>query len=92
MIVRLRIFGALQQYLGGSQLEVELPEGATLRDLLHVIDTRWGETLPPQFWNTEARHFRGSVLIMSRNADVENSDLLLSDQQEISLLVPTVGG
>jgi molybdopterin converting factor small subunit len=92
MIVRLRVFGVLEHYLGGARLEVELPPGASLRDLLDLIDARWGAELPGQLWDREARRFRGPVLVMTCNADVHDYDMVLSDQQEISLLVPLAGG
>ena len=92
MIVRLRVFGALEQYFGGSHLQVELPAGATLRDLLDAIDAGWGERLPQRFWDADARRFRGPVLMLADNADLEDDALRLSDQQQVSILVPMAGG
>lgn len=92
MIVHLRIFGALERYFGDSRIQVELPTGAKLRDLWDLIDTRWGENLPPQFWDAEAKRFRGSVSVMTRETDVYDDDMPLSDQQEILLLVVLAGG
>jgi len=92
MIIRLRVFGALKEHFGAPRLEVDLPAGATLRDLLDLIDARWGEKLPTQFWDAGAKRFRGPVLMMTNNRDVDNYDMPLSDQQEIWLLVPMAGG
>ena len=92
MIVHLRIFGALERYFGCPRIEVELPDGAKLRDLWEWIDTHWGEKLPPQFLDAEAKRFRRRVLIMTHNTDVYDDDLPLSDQQEILLLMTLAGG
>jgi molybdopterin converting factor small subunit len=92
MTIRLRVFGALETYLGGARLAVKLPAGASLRNLLDLIDAQWGDKLPPQFWNAETKRFRGPVLIMSQGIDMYDEDTPLSDQQEIMLLVPLAGG
>jgi molybdopterin converting factor small subunit len=92
MIVRLRFFGPLERYFGRPRIEVELPAGAKLRDLWEWIDTHWGEKLPPQFWDAEAKRFRRRVLVMTHNTDVYDDDLPLSDQQEIFLLMALAGG
>ncbi len=92
MIVHLRVFGALERYLGGSRFEIELPSGTTVRELLELVHQRWGDALPPQFWDAEAKRFQGPVLMMTRNADIKDVDVRLSDQQEIWLLVPLAGG
>jgi molybdopterin converting factor small subunit len=92
MVVRLRLFGVLETYFGGSRLEVELPTGATLRDLLVLIDARWGRELPSQFWNADEKRFQRSVLIMSQGADLYDYDIPLSDQQELMFLIPASGG
>lgn len=92
MLIRLRIFGALERYLDGNRHEVELPEGATMRDLMVLIDKRWGDQLPSRFWDPKRKRFQGPVLIMSEGIDVLDPDLPLQDQQQIMLLVPLSGG
>ena len=92
MIVHLRIFGPLERYFGDSRIEVELPAGATLRDLWELIDARWSEKLPPRFWDAEAKRFRRRASVMTQNTDVYDDDLPLSDHQEILLLVTLAGG
>ncbi len=92
MMLRLRIFGSLEKYFGSACLEIELPDGAKLRDLLDYVDAHWGDKLPPQFWDAEAKRFRGPVLIMTQDADVYDDALPLSDQQEILLLMILGGG
>lgn len=92
MLIRLRVFGALERYLGGDHHEVELPQGATVRDLMDLIDERWGDELPSQFWDPEMKRFKGPVLIMSEGVDVLDQDMPLADQQQLMLLVSLSGG
>ena len=92
MVVRLRVFGALKQYLGGDRFQVELPTGATLRDLLDLIGARWGDELPPQFWDAEAKLFPGPILIMINNFDIHDDNMPLSDHQEIFIIEQVAGG
>lgn len=92
IVIRLRFFGALQQYVGGARFEVELPTGTKLRDLLDLIDARWGEKLPPEFWDADGKRFPGPILIMTNNVDVEDENMPLSDQQEIFVVEHVAGG
>ena len=92
MLIRLRVFGSLEKYLGGARHEITLDVGATLRDLLDLVDYRWGKELPSQFWDEGARRFQGPVLIMSLGADIYDEDTALSEGQEIMFLVPLSAG
>jgi len=92
MIVFLRVFGSLAQYLGGARVQVELPGGATLRDLMHLIDSRWGTQMPAQLWDSEAKRFRGPITVMIGGNDVHDEETPLSEQDEVFVLVPLAGG
>ena len=92
MLVRLRVLGSLERYLGGARHEVDLPAGATLRDLLDHVDVRWGNELPTRFWDEGAKRFQGPVLIMSQGTDLYDEGTALADGQEVMLLVPLSAG
>ncbi len=92
MIVRLRVFGPFEKYFGRARLEVELASGARMRDLWDAIDVRWGQNLPPEFWDSKEKHFRGPVTVRTQNTDVYDGDMPLSDGQEVWLLVVLGGG
>ena len=92
MIVHLRPLGALEGYLGSPRLAVELQGEATLRDLLQLVDARWGMQLPERLWDRAAKRFRGPVLIMSAGVDLRDPATPLADQQEIILAMPLAGG
>ncbi|HLC03194.1 MAG TPA: MoaD/ThiS family protein [Anaerolineales bacterium] len=92
MIISLRLFGALSKRFGGAKADVELPEGAVLRDLLDAIDSRWGATLAPDFWEGGAKRFKGSVMLMSEGMDLTDESSALVDEQEVMVLMPVSGG
>ena len=92
MIVCLRVFGSLAHYLGGARIKVELPGGATLRDLMNLIDSRWGARIPAQLWDSEAKRFRGPVTVMLGGNDVQDEGTPLSEQDEVFVLLPLAGG
>jgi molybdopterin converting factor small subunit len=92
MIVRLRLFGVLENHLGGKQVEVSLPESATLRQLWAALDARFGDSLPAEYWDREQKRFRRAVSVVISGAEVGEDTFVLSDQQEIFLLPPMVGG
>lgn len=92
MLIKLRIFGVLETYLGGDRQEIELPSGAQVRDLLDLIDRHCGHQLPPQLWNTKRKRFQGTVLLMSEGVEILDEELPLSDGQQLILLMPLSGG
>jgi molybdopterin converting factor small subunit len=92
MLVRLRVLGSLERYLAGARHEIDLSEGATLRDLLDQVDARWGNELPARLWDEDARRFQGPVLIMSQGTDLYDEGTVLSEGQEVMLLVPLSAG
>ncbi len=92
MSVRLRVFGALERYFGGSQFEVELPPGARLRDLYELVHQRWGASLPAEFWNAETRRFQGPVVTMVQRKDASDEEMVLADGQEVWFVVILGGG
>ena len=92
MTVLLRAFGLLKRYLGEERQEIELAEGATLKDLMDTIDSRWGRALPPHVWDSVHKQFHGSVIIMLNNKAVKALNTPLADNQEVLLLKAVVGG
>lgn len=91
MRINIRAFGPLKHYLGEDRQQVELPEGATLQDLMHVVDTNWGEVLPPQLWDAEKKQFHG-VIILADSTQMQELDTPLKENQEVYLVKVMVGG
>jgi molybdopterin converting factor small subunit len=92
MMIRLRVFGALERYLGGAQFEIELPAGARLRDLYDLIHERWGRSLPADFWDANTKRFRGPVVTMVQRKDASDEEMVLAEGQEVWFVVVLGGG
>ena len=80
MQVRVVSFGVLKDWLGTSVREVELPEGATVADLLHRIGTE----------SSAAARLRG--IAVGVNAEYAPPSHVLRDGDEVALLPPVSGG
>jgi MoaE-MoaD fusion protein len=79
MRVRVLPFGVLKDSLGSSPLRMELPEGATVAELLERLRAR-----------EPAPEMRG--IAVSVNAEYATPSHVLSDNDEVGLLPPVSGG
>jgi molybdopterin synthase catalytic subunit len=83
MQVRVLPFGVLKDWLGSSAAKVELPEGATVAELLERLSA--GQAAPQP-----ARLLRG--IAVSVNAEFATGTRVLSEGDEVGLLPPVSGG
>lgn len=81
MQVTVQVFGGLTEAVGGSRVEVEVPDGGSVEDLLRVV---------------AADHPRVTPLLGSVNVAVDlevvGHDTVLTGTEEIALLPPVAGG
>jgi MoaE-MoaD fusion protein len=76
MQVTVRLFAGLRERAGASQLELELPEGARVRDALAQVQDIAG----------------GLSLVMAVNRDYADDDAPLAAGDELALIPPVSGG
>ncbi len=76
MNVSVRLFAALRERAGTSALDLELPDGARVRDAL----ARLAELAP------------GTSLVMAINREYADADALLAEGDELALIPPVSGG
>jgi molybdopterin synthase catalytic subunit len=76
MVVRIRLFAQLRERAGTSELELELPEGARVRDALSALESL-AEGLP---------------LVMAVNREYASEDVRLAPDDELALIPPVSGG
>ena len=91
MVIHIKGVGTMKRYFGEDGREVEMPAGATLQDLMYVIDTNWGGTLSPQFWDADKKQFRG-VIIAIDNTPIREPNTVLQDNQEVLFFKVVAGG
>jgi len=83
MQVRVLPFGVLKDWLGSSAATVELPEGATVADLLERLSASQAAPQPAQL-------LRG--IAVSVNAEFAAASQVLREGDEVGLLPPVSGG
>ena len=83
MRVQVIPFGVLKEWLGSSPATVELPDGATVAELLERVRQRLPERVP-------VNSLRG--IAVSVNAEYAQGAQILHDGDEVGLLPPVSGG
>ncbi|HEX3317348.1 MAG TPA: molybdenum cofactor biosynthesis protein MoaE [Solirubrobacteraceae bacterium] len=76
MVVTIRLFAMLRERAGAAEIELDLPEGARVRDALERLDDLAG----------------GLPLVMAVNRDYADSDSELRPGDELALIPPVSGG
>ncbi len=82
----------MKRFLGEAPREIELPDGAVLRDLLEYFGRHLIHLVPGHLWNLEEGRFRGPVVITIGRQVVRDMDEPLENGQEIQLFKALVGG
>ena len=80
MRVNVRLFASYREAAGVGRFEIELPDGATVRDAVAAV---------------VARHplvASGRSVVMARNRDYVDADAALADGDELALIPPVSGG
>jgi molybdopterin synthase catalytic subunit len=76
MVVTIRLFALLRERAGASEIELDLPEGARVRDAIDELDDL----------------ARGLPLVMAINRDYADADSELRAGDELALIPPVSGG
>ncbi|MGB9887171.1 MAG: MoaD/ThiS family protein [Moorellales bacterium] len=93
--IRVQTILDLVPVLGGSQVELEVPAGATVREALEVLVGRVGDKLEKKLINPEDgqpyRHFRW-ILNGRDLAPYRGLDTPLQDGDTLLIIPPAAGG
>ena len=81
MKVRVQFFSHLKDAVGGSESSADLPEGATVANLLTVL---YGQ-------HPKLREWDGSILV-GAGVEFVPRDYLISEGDEIAIMPPVQGG
>jgi MoaE-MoaD fusion protein len=82
MIVRVRLFAVLRERAGRDSVEVELSEGATVRDALDAAARAPGLRDP----------LAQLKVVMAVNKEYADMDVVLTEGDELALIPPVSGG
>ena len=93
MKVRVRAFATLSNLLGGGPLEVELPEGSTVGDLLSELARRLGRAFREAVMEGGRLAEYVKVFVNGRDIDfLSGLKTVLRDGDEVALIPPAGGG
>lgn len=92
MHVFVTIEGALKNYFLRERMDLELPEQATLRDLLLCLDKEVTPDIGQPYWNHEKKKFRGPVIIRVEGTVLWDETTHLKDGQHIVIKRFLIGG
>ena len=92
MKIWFKSIGDLRDYFGRELQEIDLDEQATLQDLLLTIDERWGAELPGYLWDSKKKHFRGSVFFIINEEVVQDLEMPLQNESQVTLFRAISGG
>jgi molybdopterin converting factor subunit 1 len=82
MFVHVRLFAMLRERAGAAQVEIELPEGATVQDAVEAVGRQHGLS------DTIAR----MPVVMAVNREYASADSVLAESDELALIPPVSGG
>ena len=92
--MRVSFFATLREVVGGRDIDVSLPEGATVRDLAEELVRRWPELREHLFTDEGALSRRAAIYVNGRNVrwlpDAEVTRL--SENQCVAVIPPAAGG
>jgi molybdopterin converting factor small subunit len=93
MIVKFKSFGPIRRLLDKQLIEVEVPEGATVLDVIKIVTEIGGPPLKDLI--LRKGDIDGNLIVMLNKKDVSTIggiDLSVSDGDEIALLPHVQGG
>ena len=92
--MRVSFFASLREIVEGRDIDVSLPEGATVRDLAEELARRWPELREHLFTDEGALSRRAAIYVDGRNVrwlpDAEGTRL--SEDQCVAVIPPAAGG
>ena len=92
MQVRVRFAGLTRHYIGEKERVYELPEGASVGDLLTCIGREYGSRLPRQMWDGKKKRFHQSIRAARRGSPLAEDDEVLEQGEEIYIISRMAGG
>ena len=92
MQVKVHFAGLTRHYIGEKEMVYELPEGASIGDLLARIGKDYGARLPRQMWDDKNERFHQSIKAARRGSPLAEDDEVLEEGEEIYIISRMAGG
>lgn len=94
MRVRVKFFGGLYELIGAFKIELEAPNGISVRDLIDLISRTFNPKFAEAVLDGDGK-LRGEYVVLINGKAIEWLDGLaakLSDNDEVVFLPPAEGG
>ncbi len=95
MKVKIYFFSPLRQILDLKEIDIELPEGATVTDLFEELSNRFGEPIKKYVFDGKTRKPRGYLLyqVGVKNQTISyKADTKLKGGEQLAIMSPPMGG
>ena len=91
--MRIRVYATFRPIVGGREVELPVPPGATVGDVVRAMVERWPD-LSDLLLQDGALSRRAHVFVDGRSARylAEGEDTIIEDGQEIDVLPAVAGG
>ncbi|MCL5958931.1 MAG: MoaD/ThiS family protein [Chloroflexi bacterium] len=74
MIVRVRLYGAVRHIVRQSKLDVEIPEGSTIRQVIDLLGVRYGAALTQKVLRSDGR-MQTFVRLYHNDTEIDDDSL-----------------
>jgi MoaD family protein len=95
MTVKVRTIGLLRSLFGRAEMDVALPEGGTVADLLASLAKTYGEQVAAHFIEPTQQGGHPPLRVMVNGRDITvlgGRQAVLKDGDELLVLTPIAGG
>jgi molybdopterin synthase sulfur carrier subunit len=96
-VIRVKIYTimALKEILGQRELEISIPEGSTIQDLISRMVERWGDRLSSYLFQPRSDRPLSHIRLMVNGRDIEflnGMETVLQEGDEFMMLPLVSGG
>lgn len=97
IVLKVKVYAImeLKKILGQRELEIFMPTGSTVKDLLSLMVNKWGESLSNHLFKTGTSSLFPHIRLMVNGRSIEflnGMDTVLQDGDEFSMLPLVAGG
>ena len=91
--MRVRVYATLRPIVGGPEVDVELPKGATVQNLIELLSARWPDLREHLLTDDGGLSRRVNVFVGGRNVRwMDGAATSLAGVAEVDLFPPVAGG
>jgi MoaD family protein len=92
--VKVQSFAEIKDALGSNEIEVEISDGSTLRDVFEKMAEEYGSAFKDQIWNKLTGEMEPFLVMLNEKtySSLHEFETKVNDGDEIAILLPVVGG